>query len=156
MTFFFEKNPYFENAAFCQGQRHCYEETKHSLMALEVVKFSYLSEFLYLPVYRIDNNKRIGRLVDFAASTTQVYPRITGLLVQTARGKPPKYIPWTYVKRFVFKEQLAVELPPEGTEFGKAAENEILVKKNFFRQADYFNQRVQNSPRERPAIAHRR
>jgi len=68
-------------------------------MALEVVKFSYLSEFLSLPVYHAGTNKRIGRLIDFAASTSQVYPRVTGLIVHTAFGKPPKYIPWTCVKR---------------------------------------------------------
>jgi CBS domain-containing protein/sporulation protein YlmC with PRC-barrel domain len=100
-------------------------------MAVEVVKFSYLSEFLSLPVYHIETNKRIGRLIDFAASTAQVYPRVTGLIVQTAHGKPPKYIPWTCVKRFVFKEQIGVELPPNGEEPARGAENEILIRKTF-------------------------
>ena len=83
-------------------------------MALEVVKFSYLSEFVNLPVLRISDNKRIGKLVDLAATTMQVYPRVTGLMVRTHRGKPPIYIPWSNVKRIVFKEHIAVEYPANG------------------------------------------
>ena len=101
-------------------------------MALEVVKFSYLSEFINLPVLRISDNKRIGQLVDLAATTMQVYPRVTGLMVRTRRGKPPIYIPWSNVKRMVFKEHLAVEYPSSGVEQqAKAAENEILICKTF-------------------------
>ena len=85
-------------------------------MALEVVKFSYLSEFVNLPVLRISDNKRIGKLVDLAATTIQVYPRVTGLMVRTHRGKPPIYIPWSNVKRMVFKEHIAVEYPLSGVE----------------------------------------
>ena len=108
-----------------------FTESEYCTMALEVVKFSYLSEFLSLPVYHAGTNKRIGMLIDFAASTSQVYPRVTGLIVHTAYGKPPKYIPWTCVKRFVFKEQIGVELPPDGTEPVRGAENEILIRKTF-------------------------
>ena len=101
-------------------------------MALEVVKFSYLSEFVNLPVLRISDNKRIGKLVDLAATTMQVYPRVTGLMVRTHRGKPAIYIPWSNVKRMVFKEHIAVEFPAHGSEQQvKAAENEILICKTF-------------------------
>ncbi len=101
-------------------------------MALEVVKFSYLSEFINLPVYRISDNKRIGKLVDLAAVTTQVYPRVTGLMVRTHRSKTPVYIPWINVKRMVFKEHIAVDYPATGNEQqGRAAENEILICKTF-------------------------
>jgi magnesium transporter len=101
-------------------------------MALEVAKFSYISEFIHLPIVRIRDNKRFGKLVDFAATTTQVYPRITGLLVRTGRNKPPVYIPWSNVKRIAFKEHIAVDYPLDGSEQSvKAAENEILVCKTF-------------------------
>ena len=101
-------------------------------MVLEVVKFSYLSEFINLPVLRISDNKRIGKLVDLAATTLQVYPRVTGLMVRTRHGKPPIYIPWSNVKRMVFKEHIAVEYPLSGFEQqAKAAENEILLCKTF-------------------------
>ena len=102
-------------------------------MTLDVVKFSYLSEFINLPVYRMSNNKRIGKLVDIAATTTQVYPRVTGLMVRTQRGKPPIYIPWNSVRRMVFKKHFVVDYPSNGIEQqGRAAENEILIRKTFF------------------------
>jgi len=101
-------------------------------MALEVVKFSYLSEFVNLPILRMSDNKRIGKLVDLAATTMQVYPRVTGLIVRTHRRKPPIYIPWSNVKRMVFKEHIAVEYPASGVDQqAKAAENEILICKTF-------------------------
>jgi magnesium transporter len=101
-------------------------------MALEVVKFSYLSEFIHLPVVRISNNRRIGKLVDLAATTSQVYPRVTGLLVQTHRNKPPIYIPWSNVKRMVFKEHIAIDdIAMDNEQQRRAAENEILICKTF-------------------------
>jgi CBS domain-containing protein len=101
-------------------------------MALEVVKFAYISEFINLPVIRTSDNKRIGKLVDFAASTAQVYPRVTGIVVRTHIGKPPVYIPWSNVKRIVFKKHLAIEYPANGSDQQiKAEENEILICKTF-------------------------
>ena len=101
-------------------------------MALEVVKFSYLSEFIHLPVVRISDNKRIGKLVDLAATTSQVYPRVTGLMVRTHRHKPPMYIPWSNVKRIVFKEHIAIDdFAMDHEQQRKAAENEILICKTF-------------------------
>jgi magnesium transporter len=101
-------------------------------MALEVVKFSYLSEFIHLPVVRISDNRRIGKLVDLAATTSQVYPRVTGLMVRTYRHKPPMYIPWSNVKRIVFKEHIAInDSTMDHVQQQKAAENEILICKTF-------------------------
>jgi CBS domain-containing protein len=101
-------------------------------MALEVVKFSYLSEFIHLPIVRVSDNKRIGKLIDLAATTSQVYPRVTGLMVRTRRTKPPIYISWSNVKRMVFKEHIAVEdIVTDSEQQGKAAENEILICKTF-------------------------
>jgi CBS domain-containing protein len=101
-------------------------------MALEVVKFSYLSEFIHLPVVRISNNKRIGKLVDLAATTSQVYPRVTGLMVRTHRHKPSMYIPWSNVKRIMFKKYIAIDDSAINHEQQrKAAENEILICKTF-------------------------
>jgi CBS domain-containing protein len=101
-------------------------------MALEVVKFSYLSEFIHLPVVRISDNKRIGKLVDLAATTSQVYPRVTGLMVRTYRHKPSMYIPWSNVKRIVFKEHIAIDdSAMDHEQQRRAAENEILICKTF-------------------------
>jgi CBS domain-containing protein/sporulation protein YlmC with PRC-barrel domain len=101
-------------------------------MASEVVKFSYLSEFINLPVYRVSDNKRMGRLVDLAAVTTQVYPRVTGIMVRIHIGKPAVYIPWSSVKLMVLKKRITVDYPFNGSEQQvKAAENEILISKTF-------------------------
>jgi CBS domain-containing protein len=101
-------------------------------MTLEAVKFPYLSEFIHLPVVRISNNKRIGKLVDLAAITSQVYPRVTGLMMQTHRHKPAIYIPWSSVKRIVLKKYIAIDDSAMNQDFQrKAAENEILICKTF-------------------------
>jgi magnesium transporter len=101
-------------------------------MALEVVKFSYLSEFIHIPIVRINNKERIGTVVDLAAATSQVYPRVTGLIMQTNRRRPPMYISWSNVKRIGFKEFIAVDDSVLDQEHqGRAAENEILLCKTF-------------------------
>jgi magnesium transporter len=101
-------------------------------MAFEVVKFSYISEFINLPVYRSIDNKRIGKLVDIAAITTQVYPRVTGILARTHLGKPPVYIPWGNVKLMAREKRITVDFPQNGgDQKTRASENEILVCKTF-------------------------
>ncbi|MFH0989287.1 MAG: CBS domain-containing protein [bacterium] len=101
-------------------------------MTLELIKFSYLSEFLRLPVVRASDNYRIGKLVDVAASTGQVYPRITGLMVKTRNDRQPIYISWNLVTRLVFKEHLAVDFSPDSPRQATAAsEHEILLCKSF-------------------------
>jgi magnesium transporter len=101
-------------------------------MTTDVVKFSYLSEFIHLPVVRISDNKRIGKLVDLAATASQVYPRVTGLMIQPHRNKPLIYIPWNSVKRIEFKKYIAIDdSAMDQAHQRKAAENEILISKTF-------------------------
>lgn len=101
-------------------------------MPLDVVKFSYISDLLGLPVIRAGDHRRLGKLIDFTATITQVYPRVTGLFVRTSRRKPPQFIPWGSVKQIAFKDHIAVDYPFNGDEHSaKAAENEILVCKTF-------------------------
>ena len=98
----------------------------------ELVKFSFLSEFLNLPVLRAGDNKRIGKLVDLAASTAQVFPRVTGVIIRVSFRSAAIYIPWTHVKHIVFKDHLAVDLPDgAGPAAVSASENEILLRKTF-------------------------
>ncbi len=97
-------------------------------MAVEIVKFSYLSEFINLPVLHASTGKRVGRIVDLTSSTLQVYPRVTGLMVKRSRGGTIQYIPWHCIKRIVFKEHVDIDPPPEGA---RPAENDILLRKSF-------------------------
>ena len=101
-------------------------------MTLDVVKFVYISDCINLPVVQARDGRRIGKLIDFTATNTQVYPRVTGLFVRTGRSKPPLYIPWSNVKQIAFKDHIAVDYPLDGNgQSAKAAENEILVCKTF-------------------------
>lgn len=98
----------------------------------EIVKFSFLSEFLNLPVLRVEDGRRIGKLVDLAASTAQVYPRVTGIMVQVPDLETPVYIPWHHVKRIVFKDHFAIDdLGNIDHPEMRASENEILLRKSF-------------------------
>lgn len=49
-------------------------------MGYEQVNFIYLSEILGLPVLLADGS-RIGRIIDLAATPSQVYPKVTGLIL---------------------------------------------------------------------------
>jgi magnesium transporter len=106
--------------------------TARAAVKNEIVKFSFLSEFLNMPVLRAADNKRVGKLVDLAASTAQVFPRVTGVIVRIASPGTTVYIPWANVKRIVFKDHLAVDIP-DGSEqaVARASENEILLRKTF-------------------------
>jgi magnesium transporter len=98
----------------------------------EIVKFSFLSEFLNLPVLRAGDKKRIGKLVDLAVSTAQIFPRVTGVLVRISFRSAPIYLPWANVRSIVFKDHLTVELPDGASPVAVgASENEILLRKTF-------------------------
>jgi len=101
-------------------------------MTQESLTFIYFSEVLGLPVRSASGNGRLGRVVDMAAATGQVYPTITGLLVKKGgwRSHDPVYIPWSSVRWPHVGADMIVE---EGKGNGqiKASEHEILLKKSF-------------------------
>jgi magnesium transporter len=100
--------------------------------ATEIVKFAFLSEVLNLPVLRINDGHRIGKLVDLAASTAQVYPRVTGIMVKIPDLDAPVYIPWHHIKRIVFEDHFAIDdLGNIDHPEMRASENEILLRKSF-------------------------
>ncbi len=100
-------------------------------MPYEVVNFIYLSELLGLPVVNPSGSKRIGRIVDLAASTGQVYPKITGILTHVRGKRDPLYIPWNLIRKTTFKKQVAIDYSPETLNGTMGSENEILLKKSF-------------------------
>ena len=64
-------------------------------------------------------------------------------MVRTHRSELPVYIPWSNVKRMVFKEHIAVEYPANGIEQqAKAAENEILICKTFLDKTNHFDEGI--------------
>jgi magnesium transporter len=101
-------------------------------MMHDSMSFIYISELIGLPIININNNKKIGSIVDIAATTTQVYPKVTGFIAKIKGEKPPVYIPWENVKKSAFKVSLVVDYSPEKQKINpKDIENEILLKKTF-------------------------
>lgn len=97
----------------------------------EVVNFIYLSELLGLPVVNASGSKRIGRIVDLAASTGQVYPKVTGLITKARGHKEHLYVPWNLVRKTTFSKYVAIDYYPTMFNGAMGGENEILLKKSF-------------------------
>jgi len=101
-------------------------------MSYENFNFIYLSEIIGLPVFGLSSGKKIVRIVDLAARTSHVYPKITALITKLKGKTVPVYIPWNNVRLTAFKRHVSVEYPPE-SDYGNfnSIENEILVKQTF-------------------------
>jgi magnesium transporter len=94
--------------------------------------FIYLSEILHLPIYNASTGRKIGRIVDLAARTSHVYPKITAVIASMNENGEQVYVPWTFVRLTVFKKHVTVEYPFElGSEHEESTETEILLKKTF-------------------------
>jgi magnesium transporter len=101
-------------------------------MKYDNFNFIYLSEILDLPIYDSERNKRIGSIIDLASTTSQVYPRVTGILANLRNRKGPVYIPWTNVRIAAFQKHVTVDHTALGENgVSKASESEILIRKTF-------------------------
>lgn len=101
-------------------------------MKYDSFNFIYLSEILNLPVYDSDTNKKIGHIIDLASTTSQVYPRVTGVLANLNYRKGPVYIPWSNVRIAAFQKRVSVDHLALGTNgVSKGSESEILIRKTF-------------------------
>ncbi|HTY36236.1 MAG TPA: CBS domain-containing protein [Bacteroidota bacterium] len=92
--------------------------------------FIYISEILHLPIFNASTGKKIGRIVDLAARTSHVYPKITALIASIHEKDEPVYIPWSLVRLTVFKKHMTVEYPFEAGD-QESTESEILLRKTF-------------------------
>jgi magnesium transporter len=98
----------------------------------DTFNFIYLSEILDLAVFNSNTGKKIGRIVDVAARTSHVYPKITALISTLPNEQEPVYIPWNLVRLTLFKKHVTVEYPFEHSHNSReSSENEILLKKTF-------------------------
>jgi magnesium transporter len=101
-------------------------------MKYDSFNFIYLSEILNLPVYDSDRDKKIGHITDLASTTSQVFPRITGVLANVKHTKGPIYIPWANVRIGAFQKRITVDHSALGSNgVSKASESEILIGKTF-------------------------
>ncbi len=99
-------------------------------MSVDNFNFIYISEILHLPIFNASSGKKIGRIIDLAARTSHVYPKITALIASMQAKQEPLYIPWSLVRLTVFKKHVTVEYPFESRN-QESVENEILLKKTF-------------------------
>lgn len=101
-------------------------------MKYDSFNFIYLSQILDLPIYDASSNKKIGRIIDLASTTSQVYPRVTGILANIHHHKGPVYIPWTFVRVAAMQERVSVDHAAIGSNgVSRASESEILIRKTF-------------------------
>jgi len=100
-------------------------------MGLETVNFAYLSELIGTPVVSAQTNKRIGRVIDLAAVSSHVFPKISGVLVRPARNGTPVYLPWAAFRRSEFTHRFIADREPSALGTEKGVEGEILLRRSF-------------------------
>jgi magnesium transporter len=94
--------------------------------------FIYISEILGVPVIDAGTNRKIGRILDYAASTTQIYPKFSACITAIPDSKTPIYIPWSAVRQIVPRRKIVIETMPDTLSGAiQGGENEILLKKTF-------------------------
>jgi magnesium transporter len=101
-------------------------------MGSESINFLFLSELLALPVIDAATSRKVGTIIDLAATTGQVYPKVLGLIVKIRRKKDPVYIPWNNVRRTSLADNIVIDFTPETIQaHASAGDTEILLKKSF-------------------------
>jgi CBS domain-containing protein len=100
-------------------------------MQFDPVNFTYLSEFLKLPLTSAADRKRIGHIVDLTATTTQVYPKVSGIIARLKSRRERVYVPWAEVHLSPDGSALHFEEEPGRGAPAQASENEILLSKSF-------------------------
>lgn len=101
-------------------------------MASDIVNFIFLSDILNLSVINVYDGKKIGYLHDLSATTNQVFPKITGIIVKVKDSNGEIFIPWNKVINLSKKKSITVEYAP-GIPDGRFASTDpdILLKKTF-------------------------
>jgi CBS domain-containing protein/sporulation protein YlmC with PRC-barrel domain len=104
---------------------------KFDSMGAENINFIFFSEMLNLRVL-LAAGQTIGKITDLAATPTQVYPKITGLIVSRNGKRQPTYIPWNSVRRITSRKTIEVDhIPSLEQGIATAGENDILLRRTF-------------------------
>ena len=95
-------------------------------------KFIFLYYIINLAVIDAVTGKKIGRVIDLAASLKEMYPKVTGLIMRNKKNKDI-YLPWSSVKMLLEEKGIFIEnfLAVAQEQFN-LSENEILLKENFW------------------------
>lgn len=98
----------------------------------DIVNFIYFSELLNNRVTDAKTGKTIGRMTDFAAVMSSVFPKVTGIMVKTRGSKTDRFVPWKSIRRLAPGRGIAVEYSPgPASDQISAGDAEILLKKTF-------------------------
>ncbi len=100
-------------------------------MGLETVSFIYLSELIGAPVVSAQTNRRIGRVIDMAAVSSHVFPKVSGVLIKPARNGTPAYLPWAAFRRSEFSARFIADREPSALGTEKGIDGEILLRRSF-------------------------
>ncbi len=100
-------------------------------MGFEPVNFAYLSELIGAPVMSAQTNKRLGRVIDLAAVGSQVFPKVSGVLIKPARNGTPAYLPWAAFRRSDFTVRFIADRDPSTLGSDKGIDGEILLRRSF-------------------------
>jgi len=101
-------------------------------MASDIVNFIFLSDILNLSVINVYDGKKIGYLHDLSATTNQVFPKITGIIVKVKDSNGEIFIPWSKVKNLSNRKSITVEHVLGVLEERFASTDpDILLKKTF-------------------------
>ncbi len=100
-------------------------------MGLETVNFAFLSELIGTPVVSARNNKRLGRVMDLAVTTSHVFPKVSGVLVKPPRNGTPAYLPWAVFRRSDYSSRFLADYEASALGSDKGVEGEILLCRSF-------------------------
>ena len=62
-----------------------------------------------MSVVDVATQRKFGSIVDFAATTGQVYPKVVGLIVNIRGKKDPVYIPWSSVHPTNLQKKILID-----------------------------------------------
>ena len=101
-------------------------------MISDSINFIFLSELLDLPVIDAATSRKVGSIVDLAATTGQVFPKVLGLIVKVRSNKDPVYIPWNCVRPTSLRKNVLIDYSPESIHaHADNSDAEILLRKSF-------------------------
>ncbi|OGS21503.1 MAG: hypothetical protein A3J83_05835 [Elusimicrobia bacterium RIFOXYA2_FULL_40_6] len=97
--------------------------------SLQNKNFVFLSEIIGLPVYDQKTQKKIGKVHDLSATTKEIYPRITGMLVHDGKKY---YFPWSKIASIEYNVVVVKDIEESDIKEFNPTDCDILLKETFW------------------------
>src|SRR3989339_368835 len=97
--------------------------------SLDNRSFIFLSELIGLPVFDQKTQAKIGKIRDLSATTKEIYPKITGLLVDDGKKY---YFPWLKVVSLAYNVVVVKDIDESSLQPFNPVDCEILLKETFW------------------------